>query len=165
MILRYFSLILVSPKERISRAKIDSMDLWPKLLLAFQLFCFKLRLQEMKKVDVNEPPEWLSKVRATLDERFLEQVNLSEIALDVGLHPVYLTRTFRTYYGCNITEYLLRRRLDHALQLFSNDTLSLAEIAIQAGFCDQSHFSKQFKRFYGVSPGCYRRAYSSFILS
>ena len=119
----------------------------------------------MKKIDDNEPPLWLVKVREMLDERFLEQVNLTEVALDIGLHPVYLTRIFRSYYGCNITEYLLRRRLNHALQMFSNDTLSLAEIAVRAGFCDQSHFSKQFKRFYGLSPGSYRRRCSAFISS
>ena len=109
-------------------------------------------------IEAKEPPQWLIEVREILDERFLERLTLTEIAVTAGLHPVYLTRVFRTYYGCNVSEYLVRQRLSHALALFENEALSLAEISIQAGFCDQSHFSKMFKRVYGLPPGSYRKA-------
>src|SRR5262249_46306707 len=103
-------------------------------------------------------PQWLVKVREMLDERFLERLTLTEIAVISGLHPAYLARVFRTYYGCNVGEYLLKQRLKYAVKLLEDGTLSLAEIATQAGFCDQSHFTKKFKKIYGLPPGCYRKA-------
>ena len=112
----------------------------------------------IENVMVKVPPQWLAIVKKTLDERFRESLQMGELAAIARLHPVHLSRTFKAYYGCSIREYLQRLRLNHARQLLDDDQLSLTEIAAEAGFCDQGHFSKIFKKVYGTSPGSYRKS-------
>jgi AraC family transcriptional regulator len=56
-----------------------------------------------------------------------------------------------------IGAYLRKLRLDHAAHALSAGTDSIADIALQAGFFDQSHFSRTFKLHYGLTPRDYRR--------
>ena len=63
---------------------------------------------------------------------------------------------FRRYYSCSPGEYLRRKRLHVARGKLADATVSLAQIASDAGFADQSHFTRAFKRFTGVTPGRYR---------
>ncbi|HMB89928.1 MAG TPA: helix-turn-helix transcriptional regulator, partial [Rhodothermales bacterium] len=76
----------------------------------------------------------------------------------VDMHPVHLTRVFRTYYRVSIGTFLRRLRLDWAASQLATAPDSLADIALQAGFADQSHFTRAFKKYTGVTPGHYRRA-------
>jgi AraC-like DNA-binding protein len=74
------------------------------------------------------------------------------------LHPVYLARSFRERYGVSIGEYLRRVRLDWAAAQLAATETSLAVLAADAGFADQSHFTRAFKRHAGLTPARYRRA-------
>ena len=73
-----------------------------------------------------------------------------------GVHPVHLARTFRREYGVTVGEYARALRLDWAQALLSDPDLSLAEVAAGAGFADQSHFTRAFRAYAGVTPGRYR---------
>jgi AraC-like DNA-binding protein len=61
---------------------------------------------------------------------------------------------FRRIVGLAPHQYLLRRRLQHAQQLLSAATegCSIADVAAGAGFADQAHLARHFRRAYGVSP-------------
>ncbi len=107
---------------------------------------------------LKEPPEWLSQVKEHLDKQYRDRLFLSDLAAVASVHPVYLARVFRAHYGISINKYLVSLRLELARKLLVGRELSLSDIAVEAGFCDQGHFSKNFKRFYGVSPGEYRKA-------
>jgi AraC family transcriptional regulator len=72
------------------------------------------------------------------------------------VHPVHLARTFRRYYHCSPGEYVRRLRLESATRELCASDASLIEIALAAGYCDQSHFSKSFKRHTGMSPARFR---------
>jgi AraC family transcriptional regulator len=103
-------------------------------------------------------PIWLGRARDLVHARFNESLRLAEIARSVGTHPVYLARAFRRHYRCTIGDYIRRLRIEFAIrELISTDS-SLADIAIAAGFCAQSHFSSTFKRHTGLSPARYRAA-------
>ena len=66
-------------------------------------------------------------------------------------------RTFRGDYGCSPGEYLRRLLVEIACQRLAMTDVPLAEIALAAGFSDQSHFTKTFRRYNGMTPGEYRR--------
>lgn len=102
-------------------------------------------------------PRWLRRVREALHEGFLQQLSLSELAADAGVHPSYLARTFRARHGCTIGAYLRRLRVDYAADRLRNTDVPLAEIAQAAGYADQGHFTRQFRRATGRTPGEYRR--------
>lgn len=101
----------------------------------------------------------LDVVRAILVDRLAHPPSLSEIAREVGLHPSHLARTFRAHYGESIGEYGRRLRLEWAAAQLAGSEEGLAAIAARAGFADQSHFTREFKRRYGATPGRYRLAH------
>jgi AraC family transcriptional regulator len=102
------------------------------------------------------PPRWLRQVTDLLHARFAEPLKLDEIACVAGVHPVYLGRTFRQQYRCTIGDYVRRLRIEYACRELSTTSTPLAEVALAAGFADQSHFSKTFKRVIGFSPAVFR---------
>jgi AraC family transcriptional regulator len=102
------------------------------------------------------PPHWLQQARELIHARSFECLTLSEIALTVSIHPVYLAREFRRHYHCTVGEYIRRLRIEAACREMIRPDASLAEIAVACGFHDQSHFSKTFKRLMNVTPAAYR---------
>jgi AraC family transcriptional regulator len=65
---------------------------------------------------------------------------------------------FRDFYGKSPGEYLRQLRLDWAEAQMRITDAPLSQIALQAGFADQSHFTRTFKRHTGLTPGKYRQA-------
>lgn len=101
-------------------------------------------------------PGWLMQARDLLHGRFNDSLNLVEIANSVGVHPTHLARTFKKHYRTTVGEYVRRLRLDWATRQLSDTDASIAEIALAAGFYDQSHFSHLFKQHTGFTPAEFR---------
>ena len=98
---------------------------------------------------------WLYQARDLLRDRFAESLGLDEIAKTVGVHPVHLARQFRRTFGCTIGEFVRRARIDFVCRELT--TLApLSDIALRAGFADQSHLTRVFKRMTGLTPREYR---------
>jgi AraC family transcriptional regulator len=101
-------------------------------------------------------PRWLRSARELLDGRFDEPVSLRGLAREAGVHPVHFAAAFRRFHGCSVGEYLRRRRLQYARRRLANTEVPLAQVASEAGFADQSHLTRTFKRFTGMTPSRYR---------
>jgi AraC family transcriptional regulator len=101
-------------------------------------------------------PAWLSRVRERLHAE-PPPSSLAELAATAGVHPVHLARAFRRHHGCTVGAYLRRRRVDRACRLLEASSLSLSQIALEAGFSHHSHFANAFKRATGLTPAAYRR--------
>ena len=104
------------------------------------------------------PPAGLLRARAFVDAHFTERLALSTVASLVGVHPVHLARSFRRAYHTPFAAYVRTARVAFATQALTATELPLSEIALSAGFCDQSHFTRVFKRHTGMSPQAYRLA-------
>ncbi len=105
------------------------------------------------------PPHWLEQVRDILREQLAERPSLVTLAESVDVHPVHLAREFRRFYRCTIGEYVRQSRIEFACHQISTSDASLSDIALAAGFFDQSHFSRTFKQITGMSPAAYRRTF------
>ena len=103
-----------------------------------------------------QPPRWLERTREMLHERFLEPLTLSEIAGIVGVHPVYLASVFRRYFQCSLGEYRRQLRVEFTCAEIAKTDTPLSQIALAAGYSDQAHFSRTFKRLTGMTPTEYR---------
>lgn len=101
-------------------------------------------------------PRWLEQAREILHEQSVDSPTLSILAEEVGVHPIYLARSFRKHYRCTVGEYVRRLRIEAACREISVSRKSLSEIATASGFCDQSHFSNTFKRHTGMTPAEFR---------
>ena len=104
---------------------------------------------------------WLRDVLDILHAETDSHLTLSQLAAAVQVHPVTLARAFRRAHACSVGEYVRRLRIERAAQELSGSTRSIAEIAMAAGFADQSHFSNVFRRQTGMSPSAFRRSLRS----
>lgn len=101
-------------------------------------------------------PRWLVDVRDAVTSRISETPSLSELAEAVGVHRVHLAREFRKTFNCTIGEFVRRLRVEMACEEIARSDQPIADIALELGFCDQSHFSNTFKRVTGMTPASYR---------
>lgn len=96
-----------------------------------------------------EPP-WLRTV--------LERLNAEaptptvDLARDLNLHPSWLAHAYRSATGEGLQQTLMRKRVERAALLLRSTSDPAAEVAAQAGFCDQSHMIRCFRQVLGRTP-------------
>ena len=128
--------------------------------LGLEALCLELvgafaRTQALER----RPPRWLARARELLHDRACEELTMATIAGEVGVHPVYLARVFRRFFGETPADHVRRCRIERAAALVRGTARPLAEIAAVCGFVDQSHFTRAFARTFATSPGRYRSRY------
>ena len=92
-----------------------------------------------------------------LESHFMDAVDTGGLARLAGLSPSHFHRAFRISMGRPPHVWLTERRLQHARELMLRTAKPLAQIALEAGFADQPHFTRTFSRLTGVSPAAWRR--------
>jgi AraC family transcriptional regulator len=105
-----------------------------------------------------QAPPWLSRAAERLCADHVTPPSMTELAAETGVHPAHLSRTFRRCLGCSPTAFVQRERVRHVWRSLTRDgSRSLADVALEAGFSDQSHCTRVFRRVVGSSPGAWRR--------
>lgn len=102
-------------------------------------------------------PGAVARARAYLDANAAKGVSLEELAAVAGLSPFHLLRVFRDTVGVPPHAYQTQARVAQAKMLLGAG-VPPAQAAVAAGFVDQSHLTRHFKRLYGVPPGAFLRA-------
>jgi len=131
----------------------DPDDLMP---LAVESAALELITRLARSVRDEGRPRWLNQARQHLHDRYADPLRLSDIALEVGVEPERLARTFRQAFGEPMASYLRRLRVDIAATELASGDLPLSRVAADAGFADQSHMTRCFARYLGTTPGRYR---------
>jgi AraC-like DNA-binding protein len=85
-------------------------------------------------------------------------LRVEQVASVLGVDARSLQRLFRKYVGLSPKWVLQRYRLQEAAELLAQGPRDLAKLALELGYFDQAHFSRDFRRFVGRSPGSYARA-------
>jgi len=106
------------------------------------------------EADAPRQPSWLDSVLHMLKSD--RAPTTGSIAASLDLHPAWLARRYREATGEGLHETLRRKRVEHALISLRYSDMSLAEIALDAGFCDQPHMNRCFRQVLGRSPHAYR---------
>ncbi len=102
-------------------------------------------------------PPWLMQARDLVHAHFHDQLDLATIAAIVGVTPWHLARTFRRHFRASIGEYAGAIRVDWALRQLSATGTPISEVALKAGYTDQSHLTRACKAITGLAPAAYRR--------
>lgn len=99
----------------------------------------------------------VEKMAQYINEHYMEPINTSEVAREVGLHPNYAVQLFHKTTGSTLVDFIIKQRLAHAqMQLATTDDQVL-DIAMDAGFGSASRFYSVFKKMCGMSPNDYRK--------
>jgi AraC-like DNA-binding protein len=101
-------------------------------------------------------PRALQRIREYIEGHLTENIELETLADIAGLSKWHFARAFKQSVGTPPHFYVIRRRLERAQELLAETDLSLAQIALRSGFGDQSHFSRRFRMFFGVTPRSFR---------
>jgi AraC family transcriptional regulator len=104
-------------------------------------------------------PTWLIRSTELVHARFREHLRIDEIAHAAGVHPAHLAAVFRRVHRMPLGSYVRRLRVDWAADRLIGTNNPISAIAAEAGFADQAHLTRLFRRVTGVTPAAYRRAH------
>lgn len=104
-----------------------------------------------------KPPAWLEQTMVEMRESWNPGVVVTDIARGAGVHPVYLARVVRRWYGTTVGDELRRLRFRWAVAAISSGgTETVSEVAHAAGFSDEPHLCREFRKLLDVTPRHYR---------
>lgn len=101
-------------------------------------------------------PSYLKTVTEFIRETYSSNPTLAELSQLAGVTPEHLARGFKNKFKTTIGEYIRNMKLAAAVDMLNKTNKPLAEIAYEAGFSDQSHFTRTLKKVMGVTPKSYR---------
>lgn len=113
-----------------------------------------------KPVRIREDNSLIDQACQYITANASRSISLEDIAAEVNLSPYYFSRLFKQTTGLSPHSYLNQQRVEFVKNRI-NQAVSLAELALKAGFSDQSHMNRRFKEIYGITPGKYREDISN----
>lgn len=121
-----------------------------------EMVVYLSRQYDHQEKDMDNSLMHLANAISFIEDHYLEQVTLEEIASKSSISVRHLNRIFRAYYQTTPIHYLHRLRLEKACMLLKTTNASITDIAYQCGFNDSNYLTRQFKKMYGVSPKTFR---------
>ena len=137
----------------------DDLSLLALEGLTLELLVSAVRAQPTGRF--HQPPRWLVRVEELLRMDFVRPPSMRSLAAEAGVHPVHLARVFRRHHGCTVASHVRKLRVAWAQEQLLRPGATAADIALAAGFADQSHLARAFRQILGVSPGRWRRQHAS----
>ena len=102
-------------------------------------------------------PQWAKRVKDIIYEQYDNTLTLHDLAKQLNVHPVHLSRAFPQHFHTTLGAYMRTVKVEKSLQYLSNPDMSLSEVAYTCGFADQSHFIRCFKTVFHINPLMYRK--------
>lgn len=146
------SIELLAQAKRLS-AEMEKEDPLSRLEvhgLSAELLAASLRVAANR--EVSAVPGWLLEVRNALDHDFTRPAPIRRLASSAGIHPVHVSRAFRTHFGRTVREYVRERRLAAAVQWLRTQNASISSIAAECGFADHAHLTRAMRTTIGDTP-------------
>lgn len=104
-----------------------------------------------------KPVYWLEELRRLIEHDLSNTQKIIQLSEKLSLHRVYLSRAFKKYYGSSPVVFRKYVKIFAALFDLILTMKSLAAIAFDSGFSDQSHMTREFIRYFGYTPAQFRK--------
>jgi len=126
--------------------------------LAIELLVLQLceQLESDNTPSIKKEPSWIGRLKEIVHYD-TEQLSLNYLSNQLGLHPVHISRAIPIYLDTNLGEYIRQQKIKRAFSHLNDPQLSLSQIAYECGFTDQSHFTRVFKTYFGLTPRRFRQ--------
>lgn len=108
------------------------------------------------KVSSTKRPPWITSLKTLLNDRWNEFISLEELAQELQLHPISISKYFGQHTGNTLADYMRKLKVNKSIDLLLNTSSSIAETAFVCGFSDQSHMTRVFKHYVGFTPRALR---------
>lgn len=128
--------------------------------LAFEGYLMLLIVGASRAADegpAGRPSAAIERARDLLHDGYDGPLRISGVAREAGVTASYLARAFRAHYGLTPAEYVRGLRVERARRRLAESDASIARVAREAGFSDQSHLTRVFRSIVGLTPGEFRR--------
>ena len=102
-------------------------------------------------------PRARKQVLDLIDQELDSSLSISRLAREADLSPAHFAHAFKRSLGAPPHRYLMRVRLERARRMLVEPGARLSDVALRAGFADQAHFTRLFKRHFGITPGALLR--------
>ncbi|MEO7966898.1 MAG: AraC family transcriptional regulator [Gemmatimonadaceae bacterium] len=140
------------------RTELRERDAVSQIAIEGALLLLVSDLARLRVGDERTPPRWLHTVEDAIEASVAAPPSIEELAALAGVHASHLLRVFRKYHGATVANYVRVRRIERAREAIVAQKLPLSVIALDAGFADQSHFTRVFRQAFGLTPGQYARS-------
>lgn len=118
---------------------------------------YEKAMNAIENIQKNKNRLDISEVKAYIDRYFQDPISLETVAQRFFVSKEHLSRTFKLLVGENITDYILKRRMEKAKELIVGQKLAIKNVAQMMGYEDLAYFYKVFKKHYGLTPGELRK--------
>ena len=98
-------------------------------------------------------------IKEYIDQHYLEDLRLNDIAAALHINPYYLSHTFKKVVGYSPIQYMIRRRIGESQNLLVNTSYTITDIALRCGYNNSNYFQAVFNSIVGMPPGRYRKAW------
>lgn len=115
--------------------------------------------RDLNSPTINEGMASIAKVMEYIHENISDPLKLNDLAKVAGLSVYQLDQRIRSLYQMSAGQCITRARIDAACHLLSTTEGTIATIALDCGYSDQSAFTRQFKQTTGITPKAYRQRY------
>jgi len=155
------TLLLERPESKI---KYYAVGLFAVVLLIFLFIYFskqyyykKISRALAKRDDLTNYDSRIQKALNYTDNEFFKNNLMDEIPLKLGLSKPYFLQLFKKELGIPFTHYLIKIRIEKAMEFIQKKEMNFSKIAVKVGFSNSQYFSKTFKRVTGKSPSQYKK--------
>lgn len=128
---------------------------WLKLLLHKLAM---LNHSHLPNPDLSDIERGVRQTERWISTQYHQQLSIDQMARALGYHRAHLSKLFKQHTGLSPMRYLMKVRIDKAKSLM-NTSISIHEIAASVGFNDALYFSKQFRKWTGMTPSEYRKRF------
>jgi AraC family transcriptional regulator len=112
--------------------------------------------QTIREYEEGLPKYRLRQAIDYINDNVDQDIKLANIAEVVGMSQYYFCHLFKQSMGIAPYQYVIQQRVERAKQLLQQTEVTISDIALECGFANQSHFTKHFRKFTGITPKAYR---------
>lgn len=124
---------------------------------AFTKDSIVMQLYELNENNLVHADVTLRKALLFISNNYTENISTRDVAKACNVSADYISHMIKQKTGCKCGFLIRDLKLTHAFELIQNENVSITDIAYSIGFCDLSHFSRTYKKKYGVAPNNQRK--------